>query len=112
MTKVEIFGRSVNVRMSMATLIAYEELAGEPLNFGGMTSAKSQYSLCVAAITSAKQETPLEDDFFDRLLNDATIDEIAALNEAVAQEAAIFYKIPNVIKGEEKEKEKEKDANP
>lgn len=106
MTKtVTILGETVVIDYCLAVEIAYEEISGVPFDGQDIVKRKTMIVLALAAIVTANPDTAIT---LDRLMKEATADEILALTNAVMESSMAWYKIPSVM--EEQPQASDEDA--
>lgn len=103
--KTSILGEEVDIRFCMAVEIAYEEIAGEPFSLEALSKAKNTVALDMAAIMVGKPDTAIT---VERLMKEATGQEIAGLNNAVVQSMTEWLTVPAVEKEKEEKGESSK----
>lgn len=102
--KLKIMGEKVVIRFNMAVALAYEEITDKPFNLDDLKFKKNLMALYMAAIIANNKETKIT---FEKLLTDATIDEINALETALVEATRAWYKVPGVIPSDKKQGEEE-----
>jgi hypothetical protein len=101
MRKIEICGEQVEVGFCMAVEIAYEEMTDTVFDIKALERRKNALALGLAAIITYNKECGVT---MDKLLNEATAQDIATLTNAVVEEMLAWMKIPATA-----EKEADKD---
>lgn len=99
---INILGEDVNIKFCMAVEIAYEDITEEPFSLEPLAKVKNMLALSMACIIVNNPETSIT---IDRLLNEASGQDIGMLNTAVIDSMTEWLKIPKVI-AEPEEKEK------
>ena len=96
--KIQILNEELDIRFCMAVEIAYEEISSEAFSIDALSKSKNILALCMAAIFVANRDTAIT---IERLMNEASGYEIAALNKAVIDSMTEWLAIPKVIADEE-----------
>lgn len=91
---------------NMAVELAYEEITDTPFNVADLKKQRNSLALCLASLVVAD---PATDVTVERLLHEATGQEIAELTKAVGEAMAEWLAIPAVMAEEEP---KEGDGSP
>lgn len=107
MSKIQILGEEIEIKFNMAVEIGYEELSNTSFNIDDLAKSRNTLILSLAAIIASNPDTSIT---FDRLLTEASAQEIAILNKAVVEAMTNWLSIPAVIAKEEA-KEKQPDVN-
>ena len=105
--QVTILGEEIVIHFCMAVEIAYEEITGEPFNIESLNSQKNSIALYMAAILTAKPDTEIT---VDRLLKEASGQEIVNVATAVINSMTEWMKMPAIIPDDEPQPEEEEDA--
>lgn len=91
---IEILGEQIILRFNMAVQLAYEEITGRPFTVQEMTMKKAQMALFIAAIITNNPETGIT---MDRLLTEATGDDITKLDTAMGEIISEWYHLPDRV---------------
>lgn len=83
---------------NMAVEIAYEEITDTPFNVADLKKQRYSLALCMASLVVADPETDVT---IDKLMTEATGQEIAELTKAVGEAMAEWLAIPAVMAAEE-----------
>lgn len=98
MKKINLLGEEITLKFNMATMLAYEEITGEPFFGQQFETQKSRYALLYAVIMTSKPETGIT---ADALLKDAEWEEINAAFAAVTDAMSAWFNIPDVVAAEQ-----------
>lgn len=96
--KVTILNEEIDIRFCMAVEIAYEEITGEAFSIDALKKMKNALALGMASILTAKPETGIT---VERLMREATGQDIAELNKAVIESMTEWLTLPKVVTDEE-----------
>ena len=120
---VELFGKEYAVIFNMAVQIEFEELSGLPFDPGDgkrpgtLGTQKATMQLCYAALEVANGKLPFS---FDQLIGKEpynldcglSVDETAALKDAVMSEMFEWYQIPKVMQTDEEPQPEQPEGDP
>lgn len=106
--KVKVMGEEVIIRFNMAVELAYEEITEKPFSLDELKFKKNLMALFMAAIIANNPNTEIK---FEKLLTDATIDEVNALEAALVETTTAWFKVPNVIPADKQAKDEDAPKN-
>lgn len=92
--KINILGEDIVVRFNMAVQLAYEEITDNPFNVQDMTRKKAQTALFIATILTNNPETKIT---MDRIMTEATGEDITKLDTALGEAIAEWYHLPRQV---------------
>ena len=107
--KVKILNEEIDIRFCMAVELAYEEITGEPFSIDALQKAKNTIALGMAAILTANPKTSIT---LDRMMYEASGQEVAALNHAIIDSMTEWMAIPKVVADAKATAVKESDESP
>lgn len=102
MRKIKILGEELEIGFCMAVEIAYEEITETAFDLNALDMRKNTMALGMAAIITYNKDTDIS---MERLLKDATAEEVVALTDAVAAEMLAWMNIPTTAEKAQKEPE-------
>lgn len=105
---INILGEEVTIAFNMATEIAYEGITNQPFDLEQMKDKRNIIALYTAAVLANNKDTKIT---FESITQDASMDEIKALDEAVSETLADWLKIPDVIPAEKQAEGEEQPKN-
>lgn len=103
--KITIFGKEVEIKFNMATLIGYEEITGTSFYGESFETAKTRYALICAVLAQSSIDKQLS----DQLLYEMDFTEFNKVFAAIMEAANEFFGIPKVM--EEKEQKEDSAKN-
>lgn len=103
--EISILGENLQIRFNMAVELAYEEITQKPFSLKDLDYQKNSTALYMAAIITNNPDTKIT---YDRLIKEASADEIGAIAEAVIECMTDFLHIPGVIPDEKQSEESPK----
>lgn len=92
--KINILGEDIVVRFNMAVQLAYEEITGNAFNVQDMTMKKAQMALFIATILTNNPDTGIT---MERMMTEATSDDITKLDNALGDVIAEWYHLPRQV---------------
>lgn len=98
--RITILGEDIAIRFNMAVELAYEEIADRPFLLEDMEYQKNSIALYTAAIITNNPDTKIT---FDRLITEATGEDIKVLGGAVISCMREWMNIPSVIPEEKRD---------
>lgn len=105
---VKILGEEIAIKFNMAVEIGYEDIIGEAFNIQQLDKQKNSLALYMAAIVASKPDTSIT---MEKLLNEATGQEITQLSQAVVEAMTTWMELPSVIVEEKNKDEGEPEKN-
>lgn len=87
---VQVLGETLTIAFNLAVQIAYEDITDAPFNVADLQKRKNMLALYFAAIIANNPETEIT---IDRLMQDATLDDIQALDTAIGECMQAWFKI-------------------
>lgn len=92
--RIKILGEDVVLRFNMAVQLSYEEITGVPFSLNDMVMKRSQIALYMAAIIVNNPDTLIT---ADRLMTEARVDDINALDSAMGELMSDWYNLPKAV---------------
>lgn len=102
MKKIQVLGEELNVGFNIAAQITYEKMLDKAFDLTDMTKVESRMALYFSVLTVNNPEMQLT---MDKLITEASIEDIQALDSAVNEAVSEWYKIPKPAKLEKNTEE-------
>ena len=91
MKRIKILGEGIEIGFCMEVEIAYEEMTDTAFDVQTLDRRKNMLALAMACVITYNKECGVT---MERLLTEATADDVATLTNAVVEEMLAWMKIP------------------